>query len=210
MKDDIIDIYDENMNYLGTASRSQAHREGLWHKAFHCWIVKRSPDRDHKVWLQLRGVYANHPNLLDISAAGHLKSGETPKDGIKHIEEELGLKVDFDKLTKLFTETHVYISDQYINHEFNPTYLLETNKELSELKLAPGEVGGIFEVSVKDLYNLFNNKVSQIYSQGYALNHMGDLKPQTGSVNLKNFVAHDLKYYQKVISTIQNYFNGSK
>lgn len=44
MAEELIDIYDEKMNLLGTATREQAHREGLWHTSFHCWIVRRSPD----------------------------------------------------------------------------------------------------------------------------------------------------------------------
>ena len=47
-RDELIDIYDQNMNLLGTAPRSQAHSEGLWHQTFHCWIVSQ-PD---KIWLQ--------------------------------------------------------------------------------------------------------------------------------------------------------------
>lgn len=38
MAEELIDIYDEKMNLLGTATREQAHREGLWHTSFHCWI----------------------------------------------------------------------------------------------------------------------------------------------------------------------------
>lgn len=209
MADELIDIYDIDMNPIGTAMKSQAHREGLWHKAFHCWIVKRSPDRDHKVWLQLRGKTVRHPNLLDISSAGHLKSGEVPKDGIKEIEKELGLKINFDHLTKLFTEKHVYNTPEYINHEFDSTYLLETDKNLSDITLDPENVDGIFEVSVKDLYNIFNNKVSRIFISGYVRNEHGRIEPQTGSVEIKDFVAHDIKYYQKVIKTIEQYFKGN-
>ena len=152
MADEIIDIYDCNMNHLGTAPRSQAHKEGLWHKAFHCWIVKRASDGNHRVLLQLRSKNKDsHPSLLDISAAGHLQAGETPKDGIREIEEELGLKVDFDKLTKLFTINHVGEHRNYINREFNPTYLLESEKNLSELNMNPEEVDGILEATVEDL-----------------------------------------------------------
>ena len=39
MADELIDIYDSEMNLLGVAMKSQAHDEGLWHKVFHCWIV---------------------------------------------------------------------------------------------------------------------------------------------------------------------------
>ncbi len=206
--DYMIDIYDGNMNLLGSVMRSQAHKEGMWHKAFHCWIVKKSPDKHHRVFLQLRGKnQATHPSLLDISSAGHLKSGETSHDGIKHIEEELGIKVDFKSLNKLFTINHVYEKDGYINHEFNPTYLLETNKDLTQFKLNPKEVDGLLEASVDDLKNLFNHKVNSIYVSGLFLDDNKYI-PYTGAVSIKDFVPHEDSYYVKVMDTINRYFNN--
>ena len=79
MAEELIDIYDEKMNLLGTATREQAHREGLWHTSFHCWIVRRSPEGRPQVLLQIRGKTQNHPSLIDISSAGHLAAGETAR-----------------------------------------------------------------------------------------------------------------------------------
>lgn len=211
MTDEIIDIYDGNMNHLGTAPRSQAHKEGLWHKAFHCWIVKRASDGRHRVLLQLRSRNKDtHPSLLDISAAGHLQAGETAKDGIREIEEELGLKVDFDKLTKLFTVNHVGEHTNYINREFNPTYLLESDKNLSELNMNPEEVDGILEATVDDLKNLFSHKVNSIYVSGLLLDEYENYVPHTGSVSISDFVPHEDSYYVKVMDTIKRYFDNQK
>ena len=154
MAEELIDIYDEKMNLLGTATREQAHREGLWHTSFHCWIVRRSPEGRPQVLLQIRGKTQNHPSLIDISSAGHLAAGETAHDGIKNIELELGLKVDFGKLVKLFTANHVFQKNNYINHEFNPTYLLEDSTPLPEYKLNPDWVDGVFIADVEDVLNL--------------------------------------------------------
>mgnify|MGYP000375304950 CR=1 FL=1 len=52
MADELIDIFDENMNLLGTALKSQAHREGLWHKTFHCWLARKNDEGRVMVWLQ--------------------------------------------------------------------------------------------------------------------------------------------------------------
>ncbi len=211
MADEIIDIYDSNMNHLGTAPRSQAHKEGLWHKAFHCWIVKHASDGRHRVLLQLRSKNKDtHPSLLDISAAGHLQAGETAKDGIREIEEELGLKVDFDKLTKLFTVSHVGEHANYINREFNPTYLLESDKNLSELNMNPEEVDGILEATVDDLKNLFSHKVNSIYVSGLLLDEYENYVPHTGSVSISDFVPHEDSYYVKVMDTIKRYFDNQK
>ena len=31
-----LDIYDENMNYIGSRDRDEVHQNGLWHKTIHC------------------------------------------------------------------------------------------------------------------------------------------------------------------------------
>lgn len=208
MAEEIIDVYDEKMHLLGQATRSQAHQEGLWHMSFHCWIVRRSPEGRPQVLLQVRGKTQNHPSLIDISAAGHLLSGETPHDGIKSIEQELGLKVDFAKLTKLFTANHVFQKDGYINHEFNPTYLLEDSTPLLDYKLNPNRVEGLFIADVEDMLNLFKHKVDKIYVNGLKLNTDRKYTPFAGNITREEFVPHTDQYFIKVMENIQRWFQG--
>lgn len=208
MAEEIIDVYDEKMHLLGQATRSQAHQEGLWHMSFHCWIVRRSPEGRPQVLLQVRGKTQNHSSLIDISAAGHLLSGETPHDGIKSIEQELGLKVDFAKLTKLFTANHVFQKDGYINHEFNPTYLLEDSTPLLDYKLNPDRVEGLFIADVEDMLNLFKHKVDKIYVNGLKLNTDRKYTPFAGNITREEFVPHTDQYFIKVMENIQRWFQG--
>ena len=180
MTDEIIDIYDENMNPIGTATKAQAHREGLWHKAFRCWIIKPLPENKCKVWMQLRSSNKRlYPNLLATSAAGHLKSGEQNRDGIREIEEE-----------------------------FNPTYLCEVDKDFSELTLQPNEVDGIIEFDLEDLINLFNKKIDKIFSSGLVKTADNKSEFKTGYFWRKDFVPHDDGYYPKVFNTIKRYREG--
>ena len=210
MAEELIDIYDEKMNLLGQATRAQAHQEGLWHMSFHCWIVRRSPEGRPQVLLQIRGKNQNHPSLIDISSAGHLLSGETPHDGIKNIEKELGLKVDFSKLTKLFTANHVFQKNGYINHEFNPTYLLEDSTPITEYKLNPDMVDGVFIADVEDMLNLFKHKVDKIYVNGLKLDENKHYVPHAGNIARCEFVPHTDQYFTKVMETIQRWFQGQK
>ena len=191
MTAELIDIYDEKMNLLGTATREQAHREGLWHTSFHCWLVRLSQDNRPQVLLQIRGKTQNHPSLIDISSAGHLSADETSRDGIKNIEKELGLKIDFSKLVKLFTANHVYRKNDYINHEFNPDL-----------------VDGVFIADVEDVLNLFKHKVDKIYVSGLRLNSQKQYAPHAGNIARCEFVPHTDQYFIKVMETIQRWFKG--
>lgn len=196
MADELIDIYDSEMNLLGTAMKSQAHREGLWHKAFHCWIV----DGD-KVWLQLRGKDKNlYPGLLDISAAGHLGTGETAKQaGIREIEEELGLTVQEEDFTKLFTYRLVEDTADMCVREFCPTYVLKSLWKLSDTVMQPEEVDGVFEAKISDLIELFGGDATTIKIKGFL---RGGKSSVERSVKVEDFVPHGQNYYLKIFTTL--------
>lgn len=206
MTEELIDIYDENMNPIGTASRSQAHSEGLWHMSFHCWIA-----RNNKVLFQLRSkMKTENPNKLAVSAAGHLSSGEKPKDGIREIEEELGIKVNFNKLTKLFTHTQVSRKDNYINNEFNPTYLLESDTDLAELKLQPEEVDGIYEVAIEDMLKLFRGEINSVKISGYKRTEDNHMEKSEIKAKRDDFEPKGSDFYIKTMEAIKRYFAGQK
>ena len=214
MTDELIDIYDIDMNPIGTATKSQAHNEGLWHKAFHCWIVRPAAQNHDKVWLQLRGKDKDiYPDLLDISSAGHIATGETAREaGVREIEKELGLKIDAESemLTKLFTHTLAADYKDFVIREFNPTYILETEARLNELKLQPEEVDGIFEASLQDLLALFNNEIKTIKINGLLRNDDSAYTQTSREVAIADFAPHGCKYYIKVMEALDRYCEGKK
>jgi isopentenyldiphosphate isomerase len=82
---EIIDIYDINMKSIGTSSRENAHLNGYWHKSFHCWFYTIE-DKELYLLLQKRqSDKESFPNLLDVTVAGHLQSGEEILGGIREI-----------------------------------------------------------------------------------------------------------------------------
>jgi isopentenyldiphosphate isomerase len=77
MENERLKIFDKDRNQVGVATRGEVHRIGHWHKAFHCWFVSREDEIDY-IYLQLRSnLKKDYPNLLDITAAGHLLAHET-------------------------------------------------------------------------------------------------------------------------------------
>lgn len=195
----LVDIYDSEMNLLGTAMLEQAHKEGLWHKNFHCWIVANG-----KVWLQKRSTVDFFPNKFDISAAGHLEAGETPKQaGCREIEEELGFEVDENNFEKMFTYKTVINIPNKINCEFCPTYALLNDWDIADAILAPDEVAGLFEANLEDLIELFANEkesieVSGMLNDGEALNTI---------IKKEDFVPRGDSYYLKVFTALDRMIN---
>src|SRR4051812_46767897 len=97
MDDELLDVVDEHGRPVAVKRRGDVHRDGDWHLAFHLWVV--SPDG---VLFQRRAAgKSSWPGYLDCSAAGHLLAGETIRDGVREVQEELGVAYAFDDLTPL-------------------------------------------------------------------------------------------------------------
>jgi isopentenyldiphosphate isomerase len=76
-----------------TKTRRAIHCEGDWHRSVQVWIVQKvSKDGRVRVLLQRRSKYKDtHPNMLDVSCAGHIDSGEDiVKSAVRELYEELG------------------------------------------------------------------------------------------------------------------------
>jgi isopentenyldiphosphate isomerase len=94
MDHELLDVVDEHGEHLGIKRRDAVHRDGDWHVAFHLWVV-----RADGVLLQRRSrAKASWPGYLDATAAGHLLAGEEVSDGLREVEEELGVAYAFSEL----------------------------------------------------------------------------------------------------------------
>lgn len=204
--DELIDIYDENMNQLGTAMKSQAHQEGLWHKAFHCCLAKEVNGKIF-VWMQLRNEDKNiYPNMLDTSAAGHVHAGEEVKDGYREIKEELGIDVNKDDLIKMFTCKEIFQNGHFNNREFHSIYLGVIDNKIEDARLQPDEVAGLYEVEVDDIINLMKHKVSFIPAVGIKRNNDNTYCKDARSVKFEDVAPHGEAYYLKVMEMIKRHF----
>jgi len=81
--------------------RGRVHVDGDWHRSVQVWIVQKydsqregadEEEEKVRVLLQRRSPYKDtHPNLLDVSCAGHVNAGDDVLDTtIREMEEELG------------------------------------------------------------------------------------------------------------------------
>lgn len=95
-----LDIFDEQMNCIGTAPRSRVHAEGLLHQVVHCWIVGES---EPVLYFQQRAhTKADFPDFYDLACGGHIGAGEYPDTVVlREVWEETGLHLMPGQLTKL-------------------------------------------------------------------------------------------------------------
>lgn len=176
MADELVDIVDENNNLTGVQKmKSEAHRDGLWHRASHIWIYNSKGE----VLLQLRAKNKPlYPDMWDISAAGHVSAGEDPiVSGLREIEEEIGLKVsEADlQLFKIRKKSSVY--KDIVNSEFNYVYLLKYDGGVEDLKLLDGEVQALKFLPIEKVKSdLQSGSGSYVPHNGYWSEMLGEME----------------------------------
>lgn len=139
MIDELIDICDENNNPLNIQRiKSEVHKNGLWHRTAHIWIYNSKGE----VLIQLRAKDKPiHPDVWDISVAGHVWAGEEPiVSGLREIEEEIGLKFKKEDLDFWTIKKIEAPFKKFKNNEFYYIYFLKYDGDINKTILQKEEV----------------------------------------------------------------------
>jgi isopentenyl-diphosphate Delta-isomerase len=99
VQDEIYDVVDKMDKVIGQATRREIHQKKLLHRSIHIFVF----NSQNEVFLQKRSMAKDeNPGLWDISAAGHVDSGETYDDcAHRELWEELGIKAILKPLGKI-------------------------------------------------------------------------------------------------------------
>lgn len=196
-------IYDKHGTARGIATRQDVHKQGYWHKTFHCWMMRREKGKD-LIYLQLRSEdKKDFPSLFDITAAGHLLAHETVQDGVREVQEELGINVKFEELISLGTIKDQLLLPDFIDNEQCYCFLYrkkENSNETFELQLE--EVSGIVTVEFEELAALFKKEKERIEVD--EIIHQSTSRPSFSKwIGLKDFVPHSQAYLEEIIERIR-------
>ena len=203
MENEKLRVFDENRNYIGIEKRGEVHRKGLWHEVFHCWIISEE-EGAWSIWLQHRCLMKkDYADLLDITSAGHLLAEETVEDGVREIEEEIGLAVSFEELVPMGTIACTMKKEDMIDHEFAHLFLCEATKP--SFTLQKEEVSGMGKVLLTDFEKLWNGETGSIRFQGFDLDEQGRRINVERLIAQSDFVPHEDSYYQYVARHIREY-----
>ncbi|MCC6315401.1 MAG: NUDIX domain-containing protein, partial [Thermomicrobiales bacterium] len=85
-----------------TKPRASVHRDGDWHRSVHVWVAGIDPDNEPWLMFQQRGAGKDTwPGRLDATVGGHFGAGETLRDALREVREEIGVEPHFDLLRPL-------------------------------------------------------------------------------------------------------------
>jgi isopentenyldiphosphate isomerase len=201
--DELLDILDESGRPTGeVVAKSEAHRLGLWHRCFHCWICGSDSEGPYLLLQRRAAAKDTWPGYLNITVAGHLSAGEETLDGLREVEEELGLRVNPGRLVPLGTRKVVQQIPAGCDREFHEVFLLVDDTPPERLRLQKEEVEAVFRLNLDDveaLYEMGSAPASE-YAQG---------NTSTTQIHLTEFVPQNEDYLAQAAGAARQLLSGT-
>lgn len=155
------DVLNEKGEYTGKVeSREICHKEGLWHKAVAVFVVNSKG----QVLLQKRSAKKKMwPNMWDITAGGHVDSGEFGFESIiREIKEELGIDIDKKDITFIGSSLSSNKKGDVINNHLNEYYIVSKDVDETKLILQEDEVSEVKWMDKDEIVKRVLNKYDGI------------------------------------------------
>ena len=156
MSEDMIDVLDENGVKTGEiVTRSEVHRRGLWHRA----IVVAIINEKNQILIQKRSATkAKNPNKWDISAAGHISTGQDSlMAATREINEEVSVNLGFNVEVKEFRFMYSFRKQEVfdngiIENQFYDFFVLRQNGlNENSIRYQESEVQAVKFVNITEL-----------------------------------------------------------
>ncbi len=154
---EFFDVLNEKGEFTGKIeSRDECHKQGLWHKAVVVFIISTD---NKSILLQQRSANKKlWPNLWDITAGGHVLTGEFGyQTVIRETKEEIGIDINKNDLEFIGGTISENISGDIINRHFNEFYIVHKDIDIKDIVLQEDEVQDIKWFNKEDIINKINN-----------------------------------------------------
>ena len=201
--DERVDVLDEFGRPTGeVAWKSEAHRRGLWHRCFHCWVYGTDSGEPYLLVQRRAATKDTWPGCLDVTAAGHLRSGEEPlRGGLREIEEELGLRVEPERLIPVGTRRIEQGIPEGCDREFHEVFLLFDPTPPQDLRLQEGEVEAVLRIGLRDAERLDDR--ASVPAEEYAGGRISATRAR-----LSDFVPNEDDYLRRVAGAARRILAG--
>ena len=143
------------------------------------------------------------PGYLDVTVAGHLSAGEETIDGLREVEEELGLRVEPERLVPLGTRRVEQEIQGGCDREFHEVFLLSDATPPEDLRLQKEEVEAVFRLDLDDVEALYEagSAPAREHAEGRTL---------ATRIHLAEFVPQDEDYLRRVTGAARRLLSGGR
>ena len=147
-KEDLLILVDGRDRPMGTATKEDAHRQGLLHRAFSVMLVRRNQGRDELLLAQRAAGKYHSAGLWANSCCSHPRAGEELLDAAyRRVHEELGCEArGLRELTAFIYRAE--FPDGICEYEYDHVLLGECEGEPNP---DPAEVGAVKWIPAEDV-----------------------------------------------------------
>jgi len=147
-----IDTCDEFDNLTGERKlKDLVHKDGDWHRISIIWIANNKGE----ILLQKRSSKSeSKPEMWDVAAAGHLKSGETPHEAaLREVGEEIGIEVFPEDLNFIcsYKKQTLEKDGAYKNNQHNHLFFVKKDINLELINKQESEVSDVIFISLENI-----------------------------------------------------------
>jgi isopentenyldiphosphate isomerase len=197
--DEFFDIVDIHGNPTGEIKRrADVHRDGEWHRAFHCWVAVRDENGEPGVLFQRRSMNKDtYPGHLDVAVGGHFRAGEGFEDVVREMEEELGIVPPRDSLFGVGRRWAEAVTDRWIDREIEDVYVYCLKDDVPILRPSYEEITAVDVISLDAIESLFEERTRSVPSRRFLVQPDNTLQPELMSaVTLDDFIPVRDSYWQ--------------
>ena len=175
-KHELIDQLNEKGEVIGVVDKAIAHRDGLWHRSVHVWVLNEK----NEILMQKRCAEKSFfPNYWDVSFAGHIGAGDSSSlAAVREGEEELGILLKETDLEFLFSIKEMFKWKDIESNEFVDVYLMKTKLKVKDFKYQKEEVEEAKYFTLKEFFkniekeNVFPHKEEYKLLKNYFKKHL--------------------------------------
>ncbi len=206
MPDELLEVVTATGRPIEELPRAAVHAQGHWHQVFHCLIVRSSAPA--RIVLQRRSATkSKFPNCLDLSATGHLHAGESPRDGVRELREELGIDPGEHALRYVGRRLLADDGGEGLNRELVHVYFLKDDRPLIEFDPHAPEVSGLVEVGAGDLLELLGGRLNEISATEW---HTGATELDHTTITATDLVPAIDGYWTVLAVMAERYVSGAR
>ncbi len=156
MKEEQLEIINENDEVVGLESRKTIHQKGFLHREIHIWFM--TPRRE--IIFQHRAKDKDtYPDKLDATVGGHVEPGMPYEEtAFKEAEEETGISLDPSKLklVKKMRQKSFDEATSLTNNTIRSQYAYLFDGNISDLQVEEGKAIGFEAWKIDSLATLSN------------------------------------------------------
>ncbi|WP_330683260.1 deaminase [Peptacetobacter sp.] len=206
---EILDIYNENGEIIGSKTRGEIHKKGYLHKVIHCWFEEDKEDGKN-CYFQQRAMYKSYPGLYGVMVGGHIDSGEDEFSALKReISEEAGIIAEEKNISFINQITEHIVDGGFIDNEICEVYRYKVD---DSTKFKPNEeVAKIVKMDEKEYKDCVFGISDTVEAEVVAISNQDGMEQyEVGDkflIHTNDFCEYDREYVRMVTEmTDDEYF----